>query len=114
MRELSHYLTPSTHGYGSSEDSLYATHCLLRDEGTAARGLVWVLPAPLDAGCDVLGVQDARAGKDSARAIVPVFRRPAQDLRICRPHTSLAGARSPRNIPQKIEINSQFHGGMTT
>ena len=38
-----------------------------------------------------------RVGKESARTTVPVLHRPAKGIRLSRPHTTLAGARSLRN-----------------
>ena len=54
-----------------------------------------VPPTPFDDGYDVHGPKATRVGKESARTTVSVFRRPAEDLRLSRPHTSLTGARSP-------------------
>ena len=56
-----------------------------------------VLPALLDDGYDLRGAQAARIGKESARTAVPVFHRSEEGLRLCRPHISLAGARSLRS-----------------
>ena len=39
----------------------------------------------------------ARVGKESARATVPILRRPTEGIRLCRPHTFFAGARSLRS-----------------
>ena len=69
----------------------------LRGEELAAGRAVWVPPTPFDDGYDVCGPKATRVGKESARTTVPVFHRPAEGIRLSRPHTSLAGARSPRN-----------------
>ena len=47
-----------------------------------------------DDGYDVCGPKATRVGKESARTDIPVFHRPAEGIRLCRPHTALAGARS--------------------
>ena len=52
------------------------------------------LPTPFDDGYDVRGPKATRVGKESARTTVPVFHRPADGIRLSRPHTSLASARS--------------------
>ena len=39
-------------------------------------------------------VRRLQVGKETARTTVPVFHRPAEGIRLSRPHTSLAGARS--------------------
>ena len=56
-----------------------------------------VPPTPFDDEYDVCGSKATRVGKESARTAVPVFHRPAEGIRLSRPHTYLAGARSPRN-----------------
>ena len=48
-------------------------------------------------GYDVYGPKATRVGKESARTTVPVLHRPAKGIRLSRPHTTLAGARSLRN-----------------
>ena len=58
---------------------------------------VWVPPTPFDDGYDVCGPKATRVGKESARATVPVLHRPAKGIRLSRPHTTLASARSLRN-----------------
>ena len=58
---------------------------------------VWVLPTPFDEGYDFCCPKATRVGKETARTTVPVFHRPAEGIRLSRPHTVLAGARSPRN-----------------
>ena len=50
-------------------------------------------PEPLDHIYDVCVVQAAKVGKESVRTAAPVFRQPTEGPRLCRPHTSLAGAR---------------------
>ena len=42
---------------------------------------------------DVRVVQAAKVGKESVRTAAPVFGQPTEGPRLCRPHTSLAGAR---------------------
>ena len=42
----------------------------------------------------IFAVRRPRVGKESARTAVSVFHRPAEGIRLCRPHTSLADARS--------------------
>ena len=56
-----------------------------------------VPPAPLDDGYDVRGPRATRVGKESALVAVPVFYQPAEGIRLCRSHISLAGSRSLRN-----------------
>ena len=56
-----------------------------------------VPPTPFDDGCDVCGPKATRAGKESARTTVPVLHRPAEGIRLSRPHTFLASARPLRN-----------------
>ena len=56
-----------------------------------------VPPTPFDDGYDVCGPKATRVGKKSARTTVPVLHRPAEGVRLSRPHTCLAGARSLRN-----------------
>ena len=58
---------------------------------------MWVPPTPFDDGHDVCGLKATRVGKESARITVPVLHRPAEGIRLSRPHISLAGARSLRN-----------------
>ena len=58
---------------------------------------MWVPPTPFDEGYDFCGPKATRVGKESARTTVPVFHRPAESIRLSRPHTSLAGARSPKS-----------------
>ena len=53
-----------------------------------------VPPAPFDDKYNVRGSKAARDEKESVRTAVPVFHRPAEGVRLCRPHTSLTGARS--------------------
>ena len=54
-----------------------------------------VPPAPFDDRYNVGGPKTTRVGKESApTAVVPVFHRPAEGIRLCRPHISLANARS--------------------
>ena len=53
-----------------------------------------VPPTPFDDGYHVWGPKATRVGKESVRTAVPVFHRPAEGIRLSRPHTSLAGARS--------------------
>ena len=77
--------------------SLFETQCLLRGEELAAGRAVWVPPTPFDDGYDVYGPKATRIGKESARTTVPVLHRPAKGIRLSRPHTTLAGARSLRN-----------------
>ena len=55
-----------------------------------------VPPAPYDDGYDVHAPQSTRIGKDT-RAVVPVFRRPAESTRLCRSHIYLIDARSLRS-----------------
>ena len=50
--------------------------------------------APFDDGYDVHGPQAGRVGSESERAAVPVFRQPAQGIRLSQPHVSLVDARS--------------------
>ena len=70
---------------------------LLRGKELAAGRAVWVPTTPFDDGYDVRGPKTTRIGKESARTTVPVFHRPAEGIRLSRPHTSLAGARSLRS-----------------
>ena len=72
----------------------YETQRLLRGEELAAGRAVRVLATPFDDGYDVRGPKATRAGKKSAHTAVSVFHRPAEGIRLSRPHTSLAGARS--------------------
>ena len=58
---------------------------------------MWVPPTAFDDGYDVCGPKATRVGKESARTTVPVLHRPAKGIRLSRPHTTLAGARSLRN-----------------
>ena len=58
---------------------------------------VWVPPTPFDDGYDFCGSKATRVGKESARTTAPVLHRPAKGIRLSRPHTTLAGARSLRN-----------------
>ena len=67
-----------------------------------------VPPAPLDDGYYVCDPQATRVGKESARAAVHVFHRPAEGIRPCRSHTSLAGARSLRSTAQRGRSNSSI------
>ena len=53
-----------------------------------------VPPALFDDGYDACGPKATIVGKESVRTAVPVFRRPAEGIRLCRPHMFLAGARS--------------------
>ena len=73
---------------------------------------MWVPPTPFDDGYDVHGPKAARVRKESARATVPVLHRSVEGIRLCRPHTYLAGARSLRNTAADIEVIRQFHDGM--
>ena len=84
-------------GQGPSRDRRYETQCLLRGGEPAAGRAVWVPPTPFDDGYDVCGPKATSVGKESARATVPVLHRPAKGIRLSRPHTTLAGARSLRN-----------------
>ena len=56
-----------------------------------------VPPAPFDNGHDVRGPKATRVAEESARTAVLVFHRPAEGIRLYRPHTSLAGACSLRS-----------------
>ena len=58
---------------------------------------MWVPPTPFDDGYDVRGPKVTRVGKENARTTVPVLHRPAEGIRLSRPHTYLAGARPLRN-----------------
>ena len=69
----------------------------MRGEELAAGRAVWVPPTPFDDGYGVCGPKATRVGKESARTTVPVLHRPAKGIRLSRPHTTLAGARSLRN-----------------
>ena len=62
-------------------------------------------PAPLDDIYDVRVVQAAKVGKESVRTAAPVFRQSKEGPRLCRPHTSLAGAR-PLQSAAADEINN--------
>ena len=88
------------------------TQCLLRGGELAAGRAVWFPPTPFDDGYDVCGPKATRVEKESARTTVPLPHRPAKGIRLSRPHTTLAGARSLRNTPQMIEVFRQFHDGM--
>ena len=94
VRELSRHLSRSTSGKDPSQDRRYETQHLLRGEGTAAGGAVRVSPTSFDDGYDVRGPQAIRDGKEGARTAVPIFRRRAEGIQLCRSHTSLAGANS--------------------
>ena len=63
-------------------------------------------PAPLDDIYDVCVVQAAKVGKESVRTAAPVFRQSTEGLRLCRPHTSLPGAR-PLQSAAAEEINNE-------
>ena len=77
-----------------SEDRRYETQRLLRGEEPAAGIAVRVPPTPLDGRYEVRDPKATTVGKESARTTVPVFHRLAEGIRLSRPHTSLAGARS--------------------
>ena len=77
--------------------SSYETQLLLRGEELAAGRAVWVPPTPFDGGYDIRGPKATRVGKESARTAILMFHRSAEGIRLSRPHTSLAGARSLRS-----------------
>ena len=58
-----------------------------------------VPPTPFDDGYDVHGPNATKFGKESARITVSVFCRPAEGIRLSRPHTSLVDARSLWSTP---------------
>ena len=78
----------------SSSRSSLRESGLLRSERPTAEGSVQVPPTPFDDRYGVRGSKVARVRMESARTAVPVFHRPLEGIRLCRPHTSLAGARS--------------------
>ena len=57
-------------------------------------GVPRVPSSPSDDRYDVRGSEGTRVGKESTRTTVHVFHRPAERIRLSRPHPSLAGARS--------------------
>ena len=56
-----------------------------------------VPPTSFDDVYDVCGPNVIKVGRKSARTTVPVPHRPAEGIRLSRPHTSLADACSLRN-----------------
>ena len=94
--------TKNSGEYTGSTPAFPATHHRTKTGGarsslrdsvpTARRG-----PTPFDDGYDVCGPKATGVGKESARTTVPVLHRPAKGIRLNRPHTTLAGARSLRN-----------------
>ena len=72
----------------------------MRGEELAAGRAVWVPPTPFDDEHDVRCTKTTRVGKESARTTVRVLHRSAEGIRLSRPHTSLAGARSLWNTAE--------------
>ena len=72
-----------------------------------------VPPAPFDNGYDVRSPKVTRIGKESARTSVPMFHRPAEGVRICRPHTfRQVLARFGVQLQMIEEVIRQFYDGM--
>ena len=86
---------------------------LLRGEEPAAGGAVRVSPVPFDDGYDVRGPTFTRFGRESVRAAVPLFHRHAEGTRLCRPLTSLAGARSLRSNGKSLGRDESSTGVLT-